>query len=730
MKHHIGPRASITSPSYWLFFVCVISCFMTGHDCLAGQGNSFTLPMNKRVRNGIVAEVNTRWVDGFGHRPLRIRFGVRKANRDRTITVRVYPASYNRGHQPLQVEATVEIPQGEKEVFATIPIPQQEFLYWMRLEFFEDGKKLKDLSMDQGHSFTQNSYNNGDQPCAIIVDSAAPSLYEDRDRLVNELRIKARKAKGEKPKYPNVETISFLGINHAHHMNNQDVSDSFRDVDSLNIVQSTPNLEMLPPSELPESLVAMGSVDLVIISLTELQNLKQEFPAKFAAVDQSIRNGANLIVYGGADVQSETSDLFQQSHAWRQSRVDDFFQSPNRAQYYEEDDDGSVRIKTNRRLKSLLGSQPNFFVGHHGFGRIVASEAEDLFQRPSVYWEWMTQAIGSTRLTWLERHGIQLNSDNADFWDFLIPGYGATPVVSFLSVIGLFVLAIGPINFFVLKRMKRFYLLPLTVALAALITTGVMLTYSFLSDGIESRVRLRSFTHLNERSDKIQVASTQCRHAYLATVTPRDGLVVPDRMLVYPIEAVHRYQARRRQRITSNGKRMLHHGYIGSRSTSQFLTTDVQPTEDRLLISESSDGPLEVINQLGVPIQHAWVTDSKGKVFYAEACGVGESLALQPMTQKDARKQLNDILVDHRPEPPEELNATNQTGYGLGYFAIKAYSQTSLMERDMKECSQNLLRGTANIYVVITEDAPSFVERGMEAKQEAGFHVVRGTWLP
>ena len=702
--------------------------------CLAGAGTSFKLPMNKRPKNGIIAHVNTWWVDGFGHRPVRIRLSVRKAKQDRTITVRLLPNSYSYSHEPLRIETEIEIPEGEKEVSKTIYIPQGSYLNYFRLDFFENGKKLKDLSMDRGVNWNQNYYNGGERPCVLIVDPDAPSLNEDRQDVIKKLRTASRKSKGIQPKFPNVETISFLALNYNEYQQDEEETalDIYRDVDSLTIAQSSPNLELIPPTDLPTSHVGLASVDLLVMSASDMQALHQDDHTRFRAIDSFVRNGGNLIVFGQVGIQQLASELLQQKHVWTKSNAASYFRSPGRFRSFR--DEGSEDLASrNVKLRTLLNSFPDFYIAKHGYGRVLVSDAEDPFVLPATYWRFMTQTIGSDRLSWIDRHGIALNSDNTDFWDFLIPGYGATPVVTFLSVITFFVVCIGPINFFVLKRIKRFYLLPFTVVLAALATTSVMMAYAFLSDGVERRVRLRSFTHLDQRSDSNFTAATHCRHAYLASVAPKDGLVFPERTLAYPIVAKFSHNARFRQRVNSKKQeRTYHYGYIGSRSTSQFLTTDVQPTENALLITDHPDGTLRATNRLGVKVQHAWVIDAHGEVVYGTDCDAGDDLKLVSVEKKDARKLLQQILLDNRPKPPDGLDKANSAGFGgLSTYASKmTYADAALLNSEMTACTQELLRGTPYIYVVITRDAPSFVEQGLSASEEAGFHVIRGSWSP
>lgn len=702
-------------------------------DCAsAGSGSSIRLPMgNKRVKNGIIADLNWHWVDGFGHRPLRIELTVRKTNRDRTVTVHLFPNSWSTGHVPMRIECDIEIPEGQKSVSKTVYVPQEGYWNYLRADFFEGGKKLKDLSMDYGTNWNSNYYNGGEKPCLLIVDADAPRLSEPRAEVVKELRSEYRRTKTAQQKLPNLETIEFLSIgnnNRSEDDDDYDASLGYRDVDSLSILDSAVNMELIAPQDLPSVSLGLGSIDLLILSASEFQSLKTNMPERFAAIDAFTRNGGNLIVFGTSSVSQIVSAELQQKHQWQNSRPEAYIRSTSRIRYGGK----SLTVAEYKdRLRKELAALPVFKTADHGLGRIVASEAEDPFLQKPIYWRFMKSELGPNRLSWIDRHGVSLDSENQDFWDFLIPGYGATPVISFLSVITVFVIVIGPINFFFLKRAKRFYLLPFTVVLAAIVTTAVMMLYAFLSDGVQKRVRLRSFTSLDRKMDDTLIASTHCRHAYLATVAPNKGLVFPEHTTAYPISPQQERNARRQQRVTRQKKREFHNGYIGSRSTSQFLTTDVQPTECQLSVQKNPDGTISGTNRMGTPIAHAWVTDSQGGIYYAQDIPDGGGMSFSAVATKVAAKTLNDILIEHRPEPPPGLDKAQTYGFGFSRYSLSskpAYLEEALLNDGIVETVDELRQGAPNRTYAITFLAPPFVQQGLSATEEAGFHVVRGGW--
>ena len=204
--------------------------------------------------------------------------------------------------------------------------------------------------------------------------------------------------------------------------------------------------------------------------------------------------------------------------------------------------------------------------------------------------------------------------------------------------------------------------------------------------------------------------------------------------MVYPIRAQYRYQDREKQRLhPKTSQRELYYGYIRSRSTAQFLTTDVQPTESRIEISQAADGQPQAVNQLGVEVKHAWIVDGEGKIWYAMDGASDSQLDLEPMDNNDAQKLLKKILADNRPEPPEGLDSARSYGFGgmRGTLsAVSPYADTALLNSEMANSASALLKGTPHTYIAITLEAPPFIAQGFSAQQEAGFHVVRGSYSP
>ena len=84
---------------------------------------------------------------------------------------------------------------------------------------------------------------------------------------------------------------------------------------------------------------------------------------------------------------------------------------------------------------------------------MAAIASTDQFDQGEKFpWKWLYNTIGALRWQWSCATGSTLYGTNENFWNFLIPGVGLVPVTSFQILITLFVIVIGPVNYYLLRR--------------------------------------------------------------------------------------------------------------------------------------------------------------------------------------------------------------------------------------------------------------------------------------
>jgi hypothetical protein len=195
---------------------------------------------------------------------------------------------------------------------------------------------------------------------------------------------------------------------------------------------------------------------------------------------------------------------------------------------------------------------------------------------------------------WLIRHGFSPSEGNSDFSNWLVPGVGQAPVVEFQVLITLFVLAIGPLNYWLLQRSGRLHLLVVTVPLGALLLTGGLLLYGIISDGFYTKVRIHSVTLLDQQQGE---AVTQSRLSYYASLSPADGLRFRDTTAIYSINPSYSDRfamnsGQPRLELRWREQQHLSRGWLRSRTPTQYFTQSVTSTDkSRFAAAKTSLSP-------------------------------------------------------------------------------------------------------------------------------------------
>jgi hypothetical protein len=347
---------------------------------------------------------------------------------------------------------------------------------------------------------------------------------------------------------------------------------------------------------------------------------------------------------------------------------------------------------------------------------------------------------------WSSRHGTAPDDANLGFSDLLVPGMGLAPVTEFQILITLFVVGIGPVNYFLLKRWRRLHLLVLTVPLAAAAVTLSLFAYAIFTDGFDTTVRAHSYTALDQRTGE---AACWSRLSYYSGLAPRGGLTMPDDVAVYPIVpdwnagSIDSVVNSKRDLLWTANEAKMTRGWLRSRTPTQYLTVRARKSPARLDLTPVRDR-LRVGNALDTRIDYLVVVDEANKCWAGEMLANGSVSFLSPVERPDAVERFRKIVTDRSPETPDALVGTNS---GLSnaqrrqWMAMRgrysAYSGTESLDANLANASIATLAGTEGreglelpprSYVAVTEKGPE-VLFGMDGvEEEASFHVIVGQW--
>ncbi len=356
----------------------------------------------------------------------------------------------------------------------------------------------------------------------------------------------------------------------------------------------------------------------------------------------------------------------------------------------------------------------------------------------SLEWAWLLNTLGSARFLWYQRHGMSTVQENPQFWEFLIPGVGLAPVVGFRVLITLFVLAIGPLNYFLLRRFGALHLLVVTIPLGAIAVTLALFGYALVADGLGTRVRVRSFTRIDQQQGQ---AACWSRLSYYAGVAPLGGLRFPDDVAVIPLEHFPVEQGSAERELIWEQDQWLAKGWLASRTPTQLLTMRSRATSRGLTISGSEDNPesIRVENGLGTRIVQLVVRDKAGPYYWAADLGAGAAADAEPVAQTEAQRRLAPTFAEHQPRYPPGLDRYASSGFsGWGSYrrrwlwmanqtnAPPPQQETGLLEQSLLAARSAALEPGS--YLAVVEQSPEAALGTPAAREEASLHVILGTW--
>ena len=751
-----------------------------------------TLPQKaKTTPSDFLLNFDFRWVGGNGYRPIRVSVAPRGKpfGADRHLEIRLELEREFVNFRTLTVRQTVVVPEGSAGIVETIYVPEVANpygAYSLKIRVFEEGREHRALRYERSWALPQ--LRPEDRPRILIIDSDAPA-GDRRDQWVTRW---PRDRSGRRS-LPDFRTLAWHtwkpNILKSNHLGATD------DASLLRLVEQISELELLHPRDLPDRWIGYSTLDLVFISMADLKQIIEQYPSRWEALRCWVATGPVLCVSGSVDERdpfSHLEALERQLHlpalpqiegspptnrGWRSpleknftrqdpSFPDDLSQHSRSYGFASETQTTSSVVITGERppdpyvdRRSLENRRrtARFVYRSLGLGRVVVLGKTQAFPGTLESWRWLFHTLhprrvaqkneqlgvsaGLQRLTWPGRHGMAFASGNTEYWNWLVPGVGLPPVTTFLVLISLFVVVIGPLNYWVLIRVKKLFLLLVTVPLGATVITLLLMGYAVLGDGLGIRGRVRSLTHLDQTAG---VAVSWSRQTYYAAIAPRRGLRFPSTATVYQVEpvAASRRNGDRLQRNVAWGERqVLSGGYLRSRVAGQFLVVNARRAPMRLEIDQDRT-KFKVRNRLGTRILGLLVRDDQGRWFanvpstlntrdpaaltFGNAIEEDVEVVLAPLAVS-GMTMLQEAYRRHQPEEPEGFDLTayrSSRNYFFGGNGEVFGFQNSVLE----SLNQPEWILSVRSYVAIT--ASDVLEsRGLdEASSEGSFHVLIGEW--
>lgn len=734
------------------------------------------------ARTGLALEIDTRWFDAGGYRPVLLRVSTATASSaDRVIDVAISLAASSvrglTGEPGLVVNGQVVLPAGATEAEETLLCPglnDWRFAWWdVRVDDQPDPR----LSVPRGAASPiganpqpvslrkLNPRTPGIDPPSRARDGrvkvlSGPTLddvvapfqtnwlaYSGSDVValdLDELKTLAMSSPKELTTLRRwVLAGGTLWIERSGATNAR-----FATIDELlNVGQwrfqateseqgeEISSAEVAPPAE-EKSDADQAAVESVFARVAERKSNPAE-PSPFAKpgakrpkVDEKPSQG-----------RSRTVNAIESHPGWGHALLGGEDDAEDLAKQLKAGDPGRVVRRLLAKTKDTRGWYAQRDVG---FGSVLA------FRRTALETP-LALALGGAREAtkqwskrgWGLRHGFEPTEPSPAFGNLLIPGVGIAPVNEFQVLITLFVLGIGPLNYWLLWRRQQLQLLVLTTPLCALAVTLGLFAYAAVADGFDVKARVRSLTLLDQTT---QEAATWSRVSHYVAMMPEELPSFPDDTAVYPIRPVWESAiaaAPATRQIDWRGeKQTLASGWIPSRTTVQHLTIRCRQTEAKVLVRQEAGDDGEISNQLGAPIELLLVRNSEGDWGRATGIDEGAVARLDAVSRFEALKDVRLITIANQPEFPVGAGkAVEQTLERLGSGRDMRRIQRNL---SMASLTDNLLnaqigalsglRGGRGLdipprtYLAVTSLAVETPLGWDQVREIGSFHVIVGKW--
>jgi hypothetical protein len=190
----------------------------------------------------------------------------------------------------------------------------------------------------------------------------------------------------------------------------------------------------------------------------------------------------------------------------------------------------------------------------------------------------------------LLRCGVDPILGSSKFFQWSIPGVAQPPVYTFMGLLGVFVILVGPVAYRKTAKSGRGYLMFAIAPLLAIATTLAMLVYGILADGFGTQTRVRQITWIDGPTGQ---GITRTRSTFFAGIRPSDGLQFPSGgdVTLFPDNQQRSWEATMEDRFDPRGEVIVTdrtirftQDFLPSRQQRQFVMHQPSVLNGRLIV--------------------------------------------------------------------------------------------------------------------------------------------------
>lgn len=194
-----------------------------------------------------------------------------------------------------------------------------------------------------------------------------------------------------------------------------------------------------------------------------------------------------------------------------------------------------------------------------------------------------------------------------------IPGIEGVPARTYLAILILFGVLIGPVNYWWLRRRRQQVLIVLTVPVISAVFIVLLAGYALAGEGFGVHARAVSLTLLDQASR--QSVTRTAASVYAAGLTPSGGLRFPKDVAVFPL-GFDGSGVWGRLRLDLTDAQRFSAGLVEARSATNLEMIGVRTARERLSFSRES-GSTSVVNGLDATVTSLVYDDGSARYVLA-----------------------------------------------------------------------------------------------------------------
>lgn len=343
-----------------------------------------------------------------------------------------------------------------------------------------------------------------------------------------------------------------------------------------------------------------------------------------------------------------------------------------------------------------------------GFGEVRVAK-KNLFKDPE--WRSWFPVFFNNRdsmdpTSWMATHGLSTRFRSNNYLEFVDPGVQKIPTVTFIILITLFATLIGPVNYIMLRRKNKVPQLLWTTPLIALAASLFLIGWSAIANGGDNKVRLRSFSILDQNS---QTLVSKTRASLFSGIAPRGGLrfePFTEALPIWPSDEAFQFGE-----VDWTDAQAMKGSFHQGNSRSQFLLTTPRTERGRLQVGTFKNNEIKVTNGLEWSIQQILLSDEEGNLFFGNDLWQGESATLTPATPSEIQAFADEVAKQSLRSPRGSAPLSRSRSRRMrGKAEIATSMGTNQMEQQFTMIRTNLRSSTMELepktYLAILSEQP------------------------